>query len=681
MSAAENYGRAPAPKYVSGGQILTDEERQLTARAEAAMLTYQGTWQECLAFFDNNQYVELNKSRGVLDDTLQREITAGSTGYQPRVTRNKYTDGLLSEVAWCTSRFPGFEVTPRNGDPGPSHQARMGEKVLLDLWERLNMKGVLIGRLTIAGNCGAGYLWPYWKSDEGRYVGNHPDSGKALYEGEIGFIKLQPDEVLWEPGLTFAEAKTHILRKAYPVESVKKRPGYIGPDELKPNASTARYEMARGPEQQEMVFVYDWLEQPCERYPKGRWLTYLQSGELIHSPRDYPRQSKNRASCIHELSWTDRDHRHRPMGVGERALDIQRSFNRTNNQIIAWANLVLVPQLMAPYGSVIGEPTADPGDRIEYRPIAGMKPEWRAVPDIPQSLFQKLEDCRRDFDDLFGARDLPDTESAQHAATIIEREQSRRGVVIANLARFYSDVGEHMLELVQENYTEQRLIRVQGRFGVDLVADFKGDRDLGGTELSVYVDPTQLTPRSRAAQEAKVMTFVTNGWIPIHQAMAALNAGTAERLIDDFELDIARQHREIKQIIAIAGENADGIPDVTEVVQNTGMEPEQAMELLHAAILEIGPTVEDFDNHEIHIDVISQWMKTVDFEEQPDVVKGVARAHRDQHSQMMAAVQMQQQQAQAGLAEQQGQENAAKPPGEKPEPSRASQETQKSGLE
>ena len=681
-----------AKSLVVGQSRVDSSVMTQIGRMEGAMSPYVGLWREVLAFFDNMQYVESVQGQAGLDTAVQKEVRGGRTGHKPRVTRNRYTDGILAECAWLSAQVPGYECTPWNGDPGVQHQARMAEKVLLSLWEDLGLDRVGIGRLIIAANCGGAYIWPYFRNDVGAYVGE--DEYGSVQRGEIDFVRLQPDELMWTPGETFDQSRVHVIKKAYPVGSVMARPGYIGPPDLKPNAEVPKYEFgAAGSEQADLVIVYEWLERPSARHPKGRWLSFLDTGEVICQTHDYPREPRKDSGdcppCVMEMVWTERDHRHRPMGVGERALDIQRTRNATISQILAWKNLILQPRLLAPYGSEVSKTGDGPGDTWYYRVISGMRPEWQPVQDIPATLFTLVDQCDADFDELFGKAEPASTESAEHLRTVIERENQRRGLVVKNYARFHAQLGEYLLELAQSHYTEERLLAYQGRFGVDLTRDFKVSSI--SQRMMVRVAPGSMEPRSRAGQEAKVTWLMDKGLIPPHQALAALQGGTAEKLIDEFELHIARAYRQVERIILVGHQPAGGIPSPEDEINRQveqGIDPyeaaETAMDAFTATLGELMPTLEDYDSPEIHQDVFQQWMLTRDFEDQPDVVKGMARMYRDQCEQTIQMKQLQEQMAAQGVdpeAQEQGMLNAGRPPAENGQPSEPSIESQKKGLE
>ena len=663
-------------------------------QAEAAMTPYRATWRLALAFFDHHQYAEINANTARVTE-LETAEGGSKPRWLQRPIRNRYTTGCIRECGLLAARQPVFEATPRNGDPDTGHSGRMAEQGLDYQYDNLKLDLLCLGQLIVAANCGAAYQWPHWDSEVGELMGGD-DNGRAIFAGDIGITKLMPEEVMWEQGYEFDKAPVHIVKRAYQPAQVMARPGYVGPRELKPDAAGSDYEWGNpaGHEQKDLVFVYEWLERPCARYPKGRWISFLRTGEVVQSRRDYPRDPKrsNGAACIHELPWFRRDHRHRPMGVGEQAIDIQRTYNRTIAQIQMWKNLVLNPALLAPYGSLLEDPEGRPGEIVEYRPVAGLAPQWRTVPEIPQSLFQTLDQCLRDFEELFGAWELPDAESAQQYGMAADRDQQRRTLQAKEQARWWSSLGLHLIELMQTHYTEKRLIEFQGRFTVERVQGFLGTKI---PAVNLRVAPSSIEARSRASQNAMVWQLMETGMIPFHQGMAAINAGTAQKLIDSYELQIDKQYREIKQMIALGQESAQDLPEpdavVYQLVTEQGLDmataSQVALEVLQGAVLELGPQVGDEDDDEIHIDVLSQWMVTWDFEQQPDVVKGVARAHLAAHKAAQANAMMETMAATAQRAEAAGADNAARPgpgqgpPEDKPEPSKPALDRQKAGMQ
>jgi hypothetical protein len=74
------------------------------------------------------------------------------------------------------------------------------------------------------------------------------------------------------------------------------------------------------------------------------------------------------------------------MGLVEHLLDSQRTINDCTNKQLEWKNHALIPQLLAPVGSIRTKRTDKPGAIIEYIPINGAVPEWQPIPPVPSEL-------------------------------------------------------------------------------------------------------------------------------------------------------------------------------------------------------------------------------------------------------------------------------------------------------
>ncbi len=639
-----------AAKSETAGQLPPGVMEKID-RMVANTRSFEAGWQECLAFFDHDQYAEVFAD-GKLDRLQTRE---GGTKprHQPRLTRNRLTPLMVSECSMLSARAPVYECTPPNGDAKPVNAARFSEKALLAAYHSRDVKGLAIDTLQYAHIVGAGFTWPYWNAEVGDFVVG--EQGEILREGEIGVHVLHQGEVMWQSGMDFYDARYHCVRKAQPVESIVKRKGYVGPSELTPDAMSAPHESRRGDEARDLAYVYHYLERPCDDHPTGRWLQICQ-GRLIAEPRSYPCSGD---TCVLQwIPYIKRRHVDRPMGLGQMLLDIQRTYNRTINQIVAYKNLVLNPQVMAPVGSLRQQLSSEPGAVWQFRPIAGMRPEWREMPDLPVGLFKVLDQCLDDFREIAGQMDLPGgVDSGSGVQAINEREQNRRGVIVHRLADWYQRLGQSFLGLMQEHYTEDRLLTIQGRFGVETIPDFRGAKIKGGGEVRVAAG--SIEPRTRAAQQTMIMALVDKGLVDPKKAIYALNAGTAEAIIDSYELDKAKQQREIQTFIAMGKMEAAEAPMVDEII----------------------------DDHAVHLEELRMWMKTVDFERQPELVREFARAHAGWHEQIMQGKQMQEAQMMTQSAETMGMENASAPQdagrsegrvapkGSKPMPSQPSMES------
>jgi hypothetical protein len=393
----------------------------------------------------------------------------------------------------------------------------------------------------------------------------------------------------------------------------------------------------------DLVMLTEYLELPTQEHPRGRRL-FIANNRLVTEPEDYPmlvKSSQGYEHCILKMPYYPTPDRDRDMGMVEHQLDPQRTLNDCTNKAIEWKNVAISPQLLAPKGSITERIDQSPGAVVKYNPVGGQKPEWRTVPAIPDSIFTLRTQAIEDMEEIASQRSAPaQIDSGKSLVVWNERQDSRRQFILLALADFHSKLGRHLLEYVQAYYTEGRLLKVNGRFGEESIHDFKG-ADLR-SQVDARVLAGSIEPRTRQFIEQRVMNFAQLGWISPDRAMSILEGGGGEDLIDDYELDASKQQREIQRMVALTDPNAP---------------PGEA------------PVAASYDNHQIHLAILTRWMKTQDYERQPPDTKAAAEAHAAQHKQFIDQEQLKAVAQQNAQAAQQGMNNAANPQGPKPNPS------------
>jgi hypothetical protein len=202
---------------------------------------------------------------------------------------------------------------------------------------------------------------------------------------------------------------------------------------------------------------------------------------------------------------------------------------------------------------------------------------------------------------------------------------------------------------MRANYTEERLMIVRGRFGSESIRAFKGSRL---RPVKVRVAEGSIVPRTRDAQRMLITQLIDKGLVEPRKAIAAMQSGTADSLIDSYELDVAKANREIQQMVATGTFEGSGVPMVDETA----------------------------DDHQVHLEVCTNWMKTEDFESQPPFVQEAAKAHAQWHETVLQQRQMEAAAAQSAAATQLGAQNAASPQAPKPMPSQPSVKTSAEGA-
>ncbi|MGH2941063.1 MAG: hypothetical protein ACRDPE_23435 [Solirubrobacterales bacterium] len=676
-------------KVAAAVKSITSSEMKVPAtidarirRGKAAMAEGAPKRNECLHFAKGEQYKWID-SKNVLRDqstVSSYELRGGKARHRVRTVRNYIFDVVESEVAAATQKVPGYEITPTSNDPKRISAARLSRKVCNYGYEQWNIRKSVERVIRYSVVADEGFAWPYFDSNVGPYfqVPLEDENGptgeyKTVGQGEIKVRVYGPNEVFWEPGLTFDESRWHGIVQARDMDEVMECDGYVG-GALVPDGQQAE---TSDPDttQERLVLVTEYLERPTRNSPNGRWLT-MANGRIIVPERPYPCMDGEGKildePVLLELHYSEDPDSDRNSGIVRHLVDPQRQLNHAVSKIAEWVALMLNPQMIVQNGTVLSGKLNDvPGAIIR---TAGGEVTVKPVPPIPVELFRQKEEAILDIQRIAAQNDIPSgVESGSAIQYLLEKDASRRAGFYNNLAQFHSRLARHCLYLVQRHYTEPRLLKVKGAEGIEVISDFLGAQLLG--EMDVRVQAGSLEPRTLANIEVKIMGYAERGWIAPHEAMAAINAGTAEELDASYEKDIARANLIIQKVregpeVLFAtparrpffGED----PGTEEVVNEATGEVEQVQREQIP-----GWMPRPFDNIPVQKDVIADWMKGTEYDELSPPQQEALNTVYDAFLQIEAKHQAEEARAQSESAEAQGMHNAAKPQVAKPLPSQA----------
>lgn len=596
-------------------------------RAQRAMSSDNVRTNEAWEFFRGNQYVYRTDEDYLVSQSVTTSPAGGKPAHRVRTTRNLIFDAVLHEVSNATQRIPSYQVIPSTSDAEDIQAAAIGEKVAIYGHEKWAVQGKIALAVQHAVVAGEGFVWPFFNNKVGPVV----DPGEGLHEGEIELRVYGRNQVAWEPGVRFEDSRWHVLIQARPVDQI---PGKVAADAQNQDVLGK----AQKGQSTKLALVYDYLEQPSAKNPDGRWVTFVNGTVLAGEGRAYPCKGLG-SSVLHKVAYTLDADNDRDLGLVTQLLDAQRTYNDCVNKQLEWKNLALNPQVILLNVHMDQRLTDEPGK--VYTAMGSGSVEWRPVPPIPPELEQIKQGAQGDIARMAAQNDIPSqVEAGKAIQALIERDNTRRSEFIARLASCYSDVMKHCLYLVQQHYTEPRLLKLNGRFGWDSVPDFKG-ADLRD-QTDVRVMPDSIEPRTKQAVEQRVMTYMQMGWIDPKQGIAAIEAGTAEHLLDDYEADVGWAQHCIRQIRGM----------------ETGVtRPEDI------------PQARPFDNFPVLMRELTTWMKSQDFAMLGPGPKEAAALFLQQLEQLKAQKEQQDAMAQQQMAQGLGMANAARPQGPPPMPS------------
>ncbi|HEU5115580.1 MAG TPA: hypothetical protein VFT74_02785 [Isosphaeraceae bacterium] len=620
---------------------------------------------ECLAHYRGDQYKYLDSQNKVVSqptNTSSYGETGGKPPHRVRRVRNVIFDIVETEVAATTQRVPGYEVAPSGTEPRRISAARLSRKVLLYGWEKWNVRRALERVVRYALIADEGFAWPYFDNSIGPYL--EDEEGNRVGQGELCIHTYGPNEVFWEPGLKFEESPWHGIQQARDVNSVMQMEGYVG-GELNPDARNAELEVELSP-QSKLVMVTEYLERPTKKNPEGRWLT-MANERVIVNQRPYPCVDGEGKvldePVLHRLAYAMDPEQDRDLGLVRHLLDANRDMNHAESKITEWINLALNPQVIITNGFLKDKLTDEPG--AVFRAVGSGEVTWRPVPPIPRELFTRKQEAIADMQRIAGHMDTGSVESGRGIQALIEQEGARRANFLAALAEFDAALARHCLYLVQRHYTEPRLLKVRGERGIEPIQDFYGSELL--SETDVRVAPDSLEALTREGVEKKIMAFAERGWIPPHAAMAAINNGTAENLVESYERDVARANLIIQKVT----EGPEALFQTPPRRPFFGEEPGIDEETGQPKEFVPGWMPRPFDNVKVQKDVFADWMKSTEYDDLDQPSQEAANAYYEALLQIEAKHNAEAAEAQEMTAQSLGMSNAAKPQGPPPLPDQA----------
>lgn len=626
----------------------------------------------CDAFYQGRQNVVpvSDGTNRIIELATRRRTQSGSIEYKE--VRNVITPTVATLVAKYNSGIPGWAVDPETGNPTDIANARSSEHALRSQYDTLWLARRLAEAITLTINLGSAYIYPYWDSR----AGNKLEDG--LFEGDTAIRVLPPGAVLWEAGQKFDESCWHAVELAHPKSYIEEAYGLKNPQADAINAgSLIDNAKANGSQQANMVNVTEYLERPSAK-SEGRRLIIV-AGKVVESGAyPYARGYEEAAGkpWIVQYTYTVNPTGDRDMGFTQHALDIQRTINKTVNQQNRNKDLLINPPTVSLKGSYKGQGDWIPGHSYEFADPDG-KPETVSFPDATGAAQFALSRADSDLQRVSNLSDVsqginpPGVDNAAQVNTLVAQDDATRSAILGMLAQSHSDLGLRLLLLMRDNYSEKRFIRYTGKAGVQGAEWFKGSQV--PKRLNVRVSPGSLEHRTRQQAEAMVMSYADRGWVDPRAAMYAVDAGTTEHLLDDFELDIEWQQRENMRMAALpdSPDLVGALQEDAEIRANYENAKLQAQQLISMGQnvpqpdppppAGPWPHAREFDNHKIHMETLNRFRKTEEYDLLSDTVKEVFERHYEEHEAFDAQAEARQFAAQQAQAVEYGQANAAKP--------------------
>lgn len=618
---------SPQDQYARTGNMYEDlkqseYERDLLSylvkqvdEARQARMSEEKKWHINLAFFDGRQNVQWISPRNTGFAQL-REPQAPS--WRVRMIINKIRPTIRTELAKLLQEKPRGFVAPATSEEADIMAARAGDKAV----EYVNYSKKVLFYMEQGAfwalTCGNGFIKHYY---DPLAISDTGDEGDFVFSISTPFHLLVSDLM-----------ETELQKQAFVIEQAVKDPDWVEatygvsliPEDLYSSAEATQTQYLDALNlkqiQRKYVTLFEGWFKPCKKFPKGAVITFTRS-RILSMTDGLPYAHGN-------YPWSHIGHI--PSGkfyrtsVIDDLLPIQREWNRTRSQIIESKNRTSKPQIIAPLGAIDPEKiTSEPGLIIEYRNGFGAKPEYMQTPPLPSYIGDELARMNSDWEDVSAQHAISNggVPSGVTASTAIaflqEQDDSKLSHTTRSIEWATQNIFQQVLSYIVQFWDSPRLVKIVGEntaFESFLIksADLRGNTDY-------RVEQGSAIPKSRAAKQAFLMELAKMGALPFDKMLRYMDLAETGKLYEEMQLDSRQAQRENLQIVNV--------------------QPPDPMSLSFGqAPTPVGPNVNTFDNHIVHVIEHDNYRKSESFEilrpDQKQMFEDHVMTHKLQLAQM-----------------------------------------------
>lgn len=661
-------------------------------RRQAERKAFELQWRLNMEFLSGNQYLEVDPS------SQQIQEIPKLFWYQEREVFNQISTIHETRVARLTRQKPLMKVRPASGDDKDVSAAKVSSMLLMSAWHDQDMDLAYNDMVSWLEVHGTVLLKPVWNKNAGRLFSRElvPDE-QAQQQGDTGLRQeeIRTDAVDQELGIDqqmleiregdietsivpahefFPDSSyrdgLHLCRsvihaRAYHVDEIKEMWGQdVDPEEVDVmtlqrmsstmggvgySASTMRSTVTR---LKNHSVLKEYYEMPCTKYPQGRYIVVAGKKTLHVGPMPYmigqdgePEFPFIRIVSVHRpgVFWGST--------IIERCIPIQRRYNALRNRKAEYLNLVAIGQWYEPEGSINDDTELNnsPGNRIRYRPGAGgAKPEPVTYPSLPASFEKEEASLLAEFTAVSGVSELsrfseaPSGVKSGVALSIAnEQDDTRVGVTASRIANAVVVLGKYWIRMYRQFVQEPRILR---SVGINREVEV---REWESSQLSsddVIIENISALSETPAQRRQMVFDLIGTGVFNRPET----NPYTEESKQKIFQL-VEMGHWE-------AGAEGD------EQLQKSRARRENRQIMAGQPV-----AVQDFDDHQIHIDQHNRMRMQAEYEEllrDPmlgPMVDQFMREHVSWHLQVQMEQQIQEMQLTEQFAASQGAQQEKKP--------------------
>lgn len=564
----ESYQRGGDREYPAK-QPRNDEQRRnyaaytraLWDEQEEALEELHDIWIQNMLFLINRQWWT---KKG---DSYSPDPVAS---WRKRPVTNLCLPFLKHHLSKATKIKPTWVVMPSSLEPQDVKAAALAQDVLEGKYTELGLAKILRRAVTWALTTGNAYLYPYWNNNTGRVKkmeiemevpiytdgvqtgmeavmvpldeDGNPQLGKdgrpkpgakahVIDEGDIGIKVISPFSVRVDPEATCDEEVTwFIIGEPMTMREIQERwPDKFGDDlEAVPmtedisradeivsqfgriaggdilSSSAGNKRDAELPK----AMVYFYHEKPTLDYPDGRYWCCTKD-VMLEDATELPEGLWPSLIHLQEVVVPGRYH---GMSTLESVVPINREYNEHNGVIQEEHQLMMRGKWLVAKGSGITKAniTSQPGEVIVHNP--GLPPQRIQGQPLPPAVYQERNRIMDEYHFVAGVNQAsmgklpPGSPSGVAILQLQEADDTDLGPFLGEIEEAVGGIARSMLRMIKDRYTDERLVMVVGPNKKYQVRAFKGS-DLEGT-YDVITQAGSAFPWSQTARQAMFLNLL-----------------------------------------------------------------------------------------------------------------------------------------------------------------------------
>jgi len=628
-------------------------------RSKDARIGRQGSWYKALAFQFGDQHVALGRNNQGLP-TLKR-----AENRKDRRTINRVRSFARTEHSKFISAYPTVVSVPASGEDEDQRAALAAEQVWQSYQSSKQIRRCYGRTMWWRVSVGTGFIKTWWDPETKTFDGQ---------QGDVNYANVTPFH-LFVPILREKE----IEQQPYVIEA-QQRPlswakwffkDQLAGEDLSPSNGEQLglldeaylHSTQNSAHKLDQVLVLEYWVKPgaTELLPNGGLIITVED-KIVHYQDSWP-------YAHGEFPYTKFEHVSTETFYGDTPISdiipLQKEYNELRTQMGLATRRMGSPQLLMQEGSFDeNKLTNEPGQIIKYR-MGFQPPQVVQPPTISPAVMEQMDRALTDIEDLTGQHEVskgsaPAGITAGTAMAFLkESDDNFLTPQHHDTEEGFERIAKQTLQLFVQYVDVKRKIRIvgaDGSYDTELLtgADIKDG-------LDVRVEEGSSVGVSMAAKRAQVLELVDRGLLDQVTALKMMEIGGVQKALDIMSVAEKQAQREnVKMKLITEQQLAEHEQAFIEAVQQNAaaaagpdempLDPNdpELLEVARAATPPLVP-VNDFDVHEMHIEVHNRFRMSQEYENLPDQVKQQFQRHVEQHQAYLQQLQQQQAAEQAPM--------------------------------